>query len=203
MAYYELDLAGNVSGLRGPSGTNFGAYRYSAFGQTLVDTTTIIQSLRWKGRWHSSIAGGIYDVRARQWAPELGLFTSIDAYAWHDGRTTLWGWPGQNPIAFSDPTGEGRSECEGDRYDKGPRPPKPPPPPKPPTPPKPPEPPLPPQWPEPKGWCTSNCKAIFENELSGCAQTYSPDNPTIESCKQDTRKRRKDCIWDCTVNGFP
>ena len=106
-AYYELDLAGNVMALRGASGANLGGYRYTAFGQTLADTTTLTQSLRWKGRWHSAIGGGIYDVRARQWAPEIGSFVSIDAYAEHDQKTTLWGWPQQSPVRFPDPTGRG------------------------------------------------------------------------------------------------
>src|SRR5262249_27123868 len=68
-AYYELDLAGNVRHLFASGGTDLGGYRYSAFGKSVEDTTTITQPLRWKGRWFSSIAGGIYDVRARQWAP--------------------------------------------------------------------------------------------------------------------------------------
>ncbi len=110
-AYYELDLAGNVRALRGPSGTNLGAYRYSAFGQTLVDTTTMSQSLRWKGRWFAPTAGGMYDVRARQWAPELGAFASIDEYEYFRGSWTLWSWPNQSPTRFSDPSGHGVEEC--------------------------------------------------------------------------------------------
>ena len=65
IAYYELDLAGNVRGLRASGGASLGGYRYSAFGQTLEDTSSITQSLRWKGRWFSPVAGGTYDVRAR------------------------------------------------------------------------------------------------------------------------------------------
>jgi RHS repeat-associated protein len=105
--YFELDLAGNVRRLRGPNGTDLGGYRYTAFGQTVDDTATATmdQPLRWKARWYSKIAGGIYDVRARQWSPELGVFFSIDELAFHDGRSTLWGWPKQNPGRFADPKG--------------------------------------------------------------------------------------------------
>jgi RHS repeat-associated protein len=108
-AYYEVDLAGNVRGLRASGGTSLGGYRYSAFGQTLEDTSSITQSLRWKGRWFSPVAGGTYDVRARQWSPELGVFLSIDELEKHDAKSTLWGWPGQNPIRFDDPDGRGYS----------------------------------------------------------------------------------------------
>jgi RHS repeat-associated protein len=104
-AYYELDLAGNVRALRGPTNTDLGGYRYTAFGQTVVDTTTLTQPLRWKARWYSSIAAGTYDVRARQWNPELGLFLSIDEYKFHDRKSTLWSWPGMSPVRLMDPSG--------------------------------------------------------------------------------------------------
>jgi len=105
--YYEVDLAGNVRGLRASGGASLGGYRYSAFGQTLEDTSLINQPLRWKGRWFSPVAGGTYDVRARQWSPELGVFLSIDEFGFHDRRSTLWGWPGQSPPRYRDPKGNG------------------------------------------------------------------------------------------------
>ncbi|MFO0742199.1 MAG: hypothetical protein U0270_40375 [Labilithrix sp.] len=37
----------------------------------------------------------------------MGSFLSIDEYAFHDGRSTLWGWPRQNPIQRRDPFGRG------------------------------------------------------------------------------------------------
>ena len=155
--YYEIDLAGNVRGLRASGGASLGGYRYSAFGQTVDDTSLINQPLRWKARWFSPVAGGTYDVRARQWSPELGTFLEIDEFSqiqeavadaeqgfpngavsspadllpgiararltlqkqrrssrptlsghgYHDLQSTLWGWPGQNPIINRDPTGRG------------------------------------------------------------------------------------------------
>ncbi len=47
----------------------------------------------------------LYAARARLWSPDLGTFLSIDEFAFRDSRGTLWGWPGQNPIHFGDPTG--------------------------------------------------------------------------------------------------
>jgi RHS repeat-associated protein len=105
--YYETDLSGNVRRLRAPGGADLGGYRYSVFGKTLEDTTTVVQPHRWKARWASDAAGGIYDVRARQWSPQLGAFLSIDEFRFHDPNATLWGWPGQNPIRFADPFGRG------------------------------------------------------------------------------------------------
>jgi RHS repeat-associated protein len=110
--YYEVDVAGNVRGLRASGGASLGGYRYSAFGQTLEDSTLINQPLRWKGRWFSPIAGGTYDVRARQWSPELGIFLVIDEFEYHDRKSTLWGWSNQNPLRFRDPSGrDGGDQC--------------------------------------------------------------------------------------------
>jgi hypothetical protein len=61
--------------------------------------------LRWKGRPRQLFGGTeVYDMRARQWVPELGVFLSIDEYRYHSPRTTLWGWPGQNPLRYRDPS---------------------------------------------------------------------------------------------------
>ena len=108
---FRSDLAGNVRGLRASGGASLGGYRYSAFGQTLEDTTSITQPLRWKSRWFSPVAGGTYDVRARQWSPELGIFLTVDEYEFHDVNSTLWGWPNQNPVRFRDPHGREGEQC--------------------------------------------------------------------------------------------
>jgi RHS repeat-associated protein len=115
LVYYELDLAGNVRRLRAPGGADLGGYEYAAFGaQVAPDAGTPApggllaeQPWRWKGRWWSPRGGaaGTYDVRARTCSPELGVFLSIDEFAYHDARSTLWGWPGQNPYKYADPSG--------------------------------------------------------------------------------------------------
>ena len=107
--YYELDLAGNVRRLRRTDGSDGGGYRYSAFGQeyahdTQAPTPAIDQPLRWKARQWSDF-GQLYDVRARWWSPQLGVFTAIDRFAHHDGRSTLWGWAHQGPTRWRDTTG--------------------------------------------------------------------------------------------------
>jgi RHS repeat-associated protein len=125
LAYYELDLAGNVRRLRGRDGADLGGYRYSAFGKTLEDTvvrapvpTSIIgapeQPLRWKGMWRFDVNGTeLYDARARLWAPELGTFLSIDEFQYANRTTTLWGWPGQSPVRYADPSGRCGWVCAG------------------------------------------------------------------------------------------
>src|SRR3984957_19488087 len=77
--YYEVDLAGNVRRLRDINGNDLGGYRYSAFGigypaDAGTPAAAIQQPLQWKARWASSLAGGVYDVRARQWSPGMAAF---------------------------------------------------------------------------------------------------------------------------------
>jgi RHS repeat-associated protein len=108
--FYELDLTGNVRRLRDAQGSDVGGFRYTAFGNGFAPdgatpAPTIDQPFRWKGRPFVNIAGGLYDMRARSWSPQLGTFLTIDRYAYHDATSTLWGWPGQNPILFADPLG--------------------------------------------------------------------------------------------------
>jgi RHS repeat-associated protein len=108
--FYELDLAGNVRRIRDASGADLGGYRYTAFGNAFpVDGTTpaaaIDQPLRWKGRWFQNVAGGVYDMRARWWSPQMGAFLSVDEFGYHDANSTLWGWGGQNPLKWKDPSG--------------------------------------------------------------------------------------------------
>ncbi len=108
--FYEVDLAGNVRRLRDSSGNDLGGYRYTAFGQAFpADATTpapaVNQPWQWKGRWFEPVAGGLYEMRARWWSPAVGAFLSVDEYAYHDRNSTLWGWPGQNPVRWRDPSG--------------------------------------------------------------------------------------------------
>jgi RHS repeat-associated protein len=112
VVYYEVDLAGNVRRLRAPGGADLGGYRYAAFGKLFAadaktPAPTVEQPLRWTGRWWNDFGGpdGTYDMRARVWSPELGIFLSADAFAYHDARGTLWSWPNQNPVNLSDPSG--------------------------------------------------------------------------------------------------
>ncbi|MBK7582071.1 MAG: hypothetical protein IPI67_17925 [Myxococcales bacterium] len=66
----------------------------------------INQPLRWQGRWFFNGQGiDLYDFRNRVWSPELGAFLSPDEFGYATTTGTLWSWPGQNPIAIRDPSG--------------------------------------------------------------------------------------------------
>ena len=56
--------------------------------------------------WRFDVGGTeLYDARARMWSPALGNFLSVDEFVFHDENSTLWSWPRQNPIRWSDPSG--------------------------------------------------------------------------------------------------
>ncbi len=122
--YFELDTLGNVRRLRGgrrldPSKSalpsDLGGYTYTAFGRLLpadsgtpapaIDGQPFDQPLRWQGRWYTSLAGGLYDFRARQWSPALGTFLTADRFGFLTRTGTLWSWPGESPTGLADPTG--------------------------------------------------------------------------------------------------
>jgi YD repeat-containing protein len=116
--FYEVDLAGNVRRLRDATGADLGGYRYTAFGSSFAaeaqtPAATINQPLLWKGRPFLNVAGGVYDMRNRWWSPQMTTFLNLDEYQYHDPNSTLWGWPGQNPVRIADPYGRGisRDQC--------------------------------------------------------------------------------------------
>jgi RHS repeat-associated protein len=106
-----------VRRLRASGGADLGGYRYEPWGKHVAaDAGTpapaVQQPLRWKARPWSAFGGpsGTYDMRARVWSPDLGTFLSIDGLQYHDSTSTLFGWPGQNPLKFSDPSGHYRDD---------------------------------------------------------------------------------------------
>ena len=56
-------------------------------------------------------------MRARVWLPEVGVFSAIDELAYHDARSTLWGWPGLSPVRWADPSG--RHQPPGGKLEVG------------------------------------------------------------------------------------
>ncbi len=67
--------------------------------------------LRWKGAWLMYSAGSgasqvdLYDMRARWWCPQLGVFVKVDDFGYASQSNTLWGWANGNPLRFSDLSG--------------------------------------------------------------------------------------------------
>ncbi len=125
--YFEVDTLGNVRRLRGGKplsgpalASDFGGYRYTAFGHlNTTDTTTPYptvagqryeQPLRWQSHWFLDVGPGLYDFKARVWSPDLATFLQPDEFGYLTRTGTLWSWPGQNPYRWRDPSGRDAEE---------------------------------------------------------------------------------------------
>ena len=79
---------------------------YPADAGTPAVTTANDQPLKWKARpFLSTVAGGVYDMRARWWSPRLGAFVQADSFGYLGAKSTLWSWWNQNPVRYRDPSG--------------------------------------------------------------------------------------------------
>ena len=75
----------------GPGGVDLGGYRYTAFGETYTDDASFnaptgvnALPIRWKVAWlmYSAAGSDLYDMRARWWWPQGGVFVQVDGFDW-------------------------------------------------------------------------------------------------------------------------
>ncbi len=254
--YYEVDLVGNVRRLVAAGGADLGGYRYTAFGETYVadsgtpaPTGAASLPVRWKGRWLEYSTGGIdfYDMRARWWVPQLGVFVthdsfgadlgylaglngdptailslplgdrssasigpiqwlgvlpalgsqlrgpSLGAFPYFDPKTTVWGWPGQNPNRWADPAGHDPSGLDN---------------PNPPAPPMAPpaemcgDPPGKAQFPN-CSQCVPNCHDQGNAARAACAKDIDDPFYAYQACKDVYERVVKDCLSACAAKCTP
>jgi RHS repeat-associated protein len=102
--YAALDAAGNVLGLVNAA-TNVvsDVYAYQPFGVMDRNDQNVPNSLRWKGLQYDA-ESGLYYVRARYYAPDLGRFVSEDPIGL-DGGINQYRFAGNDPVNYSDPSG--------------------------------------------------------------------------------------------------
>ena len=108
--YAVKDHLGSVQALVDSSGDIAASYTYDAWGNVLSATINnsllTINSLRylWQGREYSA-ATGLYQFRARWYAPELGRWLSPDPIGL-EGGLNLYEFCRNAPVNFRDPYGE-------------------------------------------------------------------------------------------------
>jgi len=104
--YPVADPIGTVRWVADQAGNAVGELRYDAFG---VEAQPVVTELpfRFAGeRWDPAV--GLYDLRARRYAPELGRFVSRDARALSDtdpNATNPYHYANNDPLDLVDPTG--------------------------------------------------------------------------------------------------
>ena len=85
-------------------------YQYSAFGETIISEETTPNRLRYNAQTEDELTG-LYYLRARYYAPNIGRFTQEDVI-YHDGLN-LYAYCDSNPVMYCDPSGFAKtSACE-------------------------------------------------------------------------------------------
>ena len=79
--------------------------RYSAFGETTVDLSSIVQPFRLPGQYHDPETGLHYNL-ARYYDPSLGRFLQRDPLGYQGGGWNEYLYCDGDPLNRTDPTGE-------------------------------------------------------------------------------------------------
>ena len=77
-------------------------YQYSAFGETIISEESIPNRLRYNAQTEDELTG-LYYLRARYYAPNIGRFTQEDVI-YNDGLN-LYAYCDSNPVMYCDPSG--------------------------------------------------------------------------------------------------
>lgn len=109
-AWYFHDLQGNIADLYDASGTTLGSYAYEPFGTPLNSPTGagIPTSNPFQFAGEQADGGsGLTNLRARNYDPALGRFTSLDPMPPGVGQpfTSSYAYVYNNPLTASDPSG--------------------------------------------------------------------------------------------------
>lgn len=101
--FYHADGLGSVIAITDGNGNPVQKYAYDSFGG-VTPSTNFVNSYTYTGReWDKET--GLYYYRARYYDPMEGKFISKDPIDFKGGDSNLYGYTKNNPINFSDPTG--------------------------------------------------------------------------------------------------
>jgi len=104
--YYEVDGNGSITSLSATNGSVAQSYTYDSFGNTTNSSGSLTNFFRYAGREFDTETN-LYYNRARYLDPATGRFLSEEPKA-YAGRTSLYAYVGNNPTAYTDPSGNTR-----------------------------------------------------------------------------------------------
>src|SRR3989344_6185181 len=103
--YYHADGLGSITAITNNTGTIVQSIRYNSFGNiTTISNPSFIQPYAWTGREYD-IESGFYYLRNRYYDPRTGRFTTKGPIGFEGGYLNVYGYVGNNPVNFTDPTG--------------------------------------------------------------------------------------------------
>lgn len=108
-SYYITDEQGSIRYILDQSGEVLNFYQYSAFGETIISEETTPNRLRYNAQTEDELTG-LYYLRARYYAPNIGRFTQEDII-YNDGLN-LYAYCNSNPVMYSDPSGFAKETCK-------------------------------------------------------------------------------------------
>ena len=86
------------------TGTTDGTQRFDAWGNKTTVTGAAVATYGYTGR--EPDASGLTYYRARYYDPASRRFTQRDPIGYNEGDINLYGYVGNNPVNYTDPTGE-------------------------------------------------------------------------------------------------
>jgi len=116
--YYHADGLGSIVALTDKNQKIYETYKYDSFGNLKARDSSPAQPFTYTGReWDKET--GLYYYRARYYDPMEGRFISKDPISFKGGDVNLYGYTGNNPINFTDPSGLRASIDPGQSGDSG------------------------------------------------------------------------------------
>ena len=104
--YYDFDGSGNTVGITGSSGSYVNQYSYLPFGETTTVSAALPNPFTFAGKAGvMQIGGNLFYMRARDYTPATGQFTSRDPLGLAGGDANIRRYVGNNPVGSIDPTG--------------------------------------------------------------------------------------------------
>jgi RHS repeat-associated protein len=114
--WYQNDHLGTPQKIIDTSGRTVWSATYTAFGEAVVDPSSIIiNNLRFAGQYYDAETGKHYNWN-RYYDPKTGTYTQVDPIGFEGGDINLYRYTKGNPITLKDPDGTSitgfREECE-------------------------------------------------------------------------------------------
>ena len=104
--YYDFGLTGNTVGITNPAGSYVNRYSYLPFGQTTILSGAVPNHFTFVG-WLGvqSDGSGMFDMRARNYNPQIGQFVTNDPLGIGGGAVNIRLYVRNDPLSHSDPSG--------------------------------------------------------------------------------------------------
>jgi RHS repeat-associated protein len=117
-SYYDFDALGSTAGITGPSGRYQNQYSYLPDGGLLAGQEFLANPFQFIGQFGAMQDGnGLIAMRAREYGPADGRFTSSDPIGLSGGDANLYRYADNNPITQLDPWGTRPISGSGGRGD--------------------------------------------------------------------------------------